>query len=87
MDDRHAPHFAALERAILGGTAAGTVSDSAYLHKVARHAYRVTDADVQRLKDAGRSDDEIFEATLRTAFEAARQRLELGLAAIDEACR
>ena len=37
---------------------------SPYLDKVRRHAYEVTDEDVQALKDAGHSEDEIFERTV-----------------------
>jgi alkylhydroperoxidase family enzyme len=46
---------------------------------VRRHAYRVTDADVQRLKDAGFSEDEIFEHTVSAAVAAGLERLEAGL--------
>jgi alkylhydroperoxidase family enzyme len=50
-----------------------------YLEKVSRHAYQVTDADVQRLKDEGFSEDEIFEHTVSAAVAAGLQRLEAGL--------
>ncbi len=50
-----------------------------YLDKVRRHANEVTDADVQALKDAGYSDDEIFEQTVSTAVDAGLERLEAGL--------
>jgi alkylhydroperoxidase family enzyme len=50
-----------------------------YLDKVRRHAYKVTDADVQALKDAGYSDDEIFEQTVSAAVAAGLERLEAGL--------
>ena len=53
-----------------------------YLEKVRLHAYRVTDADVQALKDAGYSEDEIFEHTVSTAVAAGLARLEAGLAAL-----
>lgn len=52
---------------------------AAYLDKVRRHAYKVTDADVQALKDAGYSDDEIFEQTVSAAVAAGLERLEAGL--------
>ena len=51
-----------------------------YLDKVRRRAYEVTDADVQALKDAGYSDDEIFEQTVSAAVAAGLHRLEKGLA-------
>jgi alkylhydroperoxidase family enzyme len=50
-----------------------------YLDKVRHDAYRVTDADVQALKDAGYSDDEIFEQTVSAAVGAGLHRLEQGL--------
>jgi alkylhydroperoxidase family enzyme len=50
-----------------------------YLDKVRRHAYRTTDADVQALKDAGFSEDEIFEQTVSAAVAAGLERLEAGL--------
>ena len=53
-----------------------------YLEKVARHAYKVTDSDVDRLKQVGYSEDAIFELTLAAALGAARARLERGLQAM-----
>jgi alkylhydroperoxidase family enzyme len=53
-----------------------------YVEKVARHAYRVVDADVEGLRRAGYSEDAIFELTLATALGAARARLDRGLAAL-----
>jgi alkylhydroperoxidase family enzyme len=50
-----------------------------YLAKVRGNAYEVTDADVQALKDAGYSDDEIFEQTVSAAVAAGLERLEAGL--------
>lgn len=54
-----------------------------YLEKVSKHAYKVVDRDVERLKEAGYSEDAIFEATLAAALGAARHRLERGLAALE----
>ena len=53
-----------------------------YVDTVARHAYRVTDADVASLQAAGLSDDGIFEITVAAAVGAALHRLERGLAAL-----
>jgi alkylhydroperoxidase family enzyme len=53
-----------------------------YLDKVRAHAYRVTDADVQALKDAGYSEDQIFEHTVSAAVAAGLARLEAGLASL-----
>jgi alkylhydroperoxidase family enzyme len=53
-----------------------------YLDKVHNRAYTVTDADVQELKDAGFSDDEIFEQTVSAAVGAGLHRLEQGLSCL-----
>ena len=53
-----------------------------YLDKVRTRAYTVTDADVEELKAAGNSDDEIFEQTVSTAVAAGLLRLEAGLRAL-----
>jgi hypothetical protein len=50
-----------------------------YLEKVRRHAYRTTAADVQALKDAGYSEDVIFEQTVSVAVAAGLERLAAGL--------
>ena len=53
-----------------------------YLDTVRRHAFRVTDGDVERLKAAGFSDDEIFEHTVAAAVAAGLERLDAGLRAL-----
>ncbi len=53
-----------------------------YVDKVARHAYEVTDGDFDDLKQAGYSEDEIFEITLSAALGASMSRLERALAAL-----
>jgi alkylhydroperoxidase family enzyme len=53
-----------------------------YLDKVARHAYKVTDEDVEALRVAGYSEDQIFEATVSCALGACMRRLEAGLSVI-----
>ena len=55
-----------------------------YVDKVALHAYKVTDGDIDSLKSSGRSEDEIFEITVAAAVGAALERLELGLRALEE---
>jgi alkylhydroperoxidase family enzyme len=50
-----------------------------YLAKVRAHAYQVTDDDVQRLKDAGFTEGEIFEHTVSVAVAAGLERLDAGL--------
>ncbi len=54
-----------------------------YVEKVARNAYKVVDADIDRLREAGYSEDAIFELTLAAALGAARSRLDAGLKAMD----
>jgi len=53
-----------------------------YVDKVALHAYKVTDADVETLKAVGYSEDAIFEITLSAALGAALGRLDRGLGAL-----
>jgi alkylhydroperoxidase family enzyme len=48
-----------------------------YVDKVHRHAYRVVDGDVEALRDAGWSDEAIFELTVAAAVGAGLRRLEL----------
>jgi len=55
---------------------------AAYVDKVARHAYRVTDEDLATLQRAGHSDDALFEVTVSAALGAALGRLQRGLAAL-----
>lgn len=50
-----------------------------YLDKVRRNAYTVTDEDIHALKDAGHSEDVIFEQTVSVAVAAGLERLEAGL--------
>jgi alkylhydroperoxidase family enzyme len=53
-----------------------------YADKVAYHAYRVTDADVAALRDAGYDDDAIFEITVAVALGVGLHRRDVGLAAL-----
>ena len=55
-----------------------------FVAKVREHAYKVTDEDVESLKRAGYSEDQIFEITAATALGAAITRLERGLIALHE---
>jgi alkylhydroperoxidase family enzyme len=50
-----------------------------YLEKVRLHAYKVTDRDIEQLKAAGFSEDEIFEQTVAAAVAAGLERLDAGL--------
>jgi alkylhydroperoxidase family enzyme len=53
-----------------------------YLDKVRRHAYRVTDADVEALRAHGFSEDEIFEQTVSVAVAEGLSRLGAALEVI-----
>lgn len=74
----------------LGGATSGTASPaaavprdiSALVDKIARRAYTVTDADIQAVRQAGYSEDAVFEVTAAAALGAALGRLERGLAAL-----
>lgn len=54
----------------------------AYCDTVRRHAYRVTDAQVDELRAAGLGEDEIFELTVAAAVGAGLDRLEAGMQAL-----
>ncbi len=81
----------ALRRAVLerakhpgGGSAAQGALPPAlasYVDKVARHAYKVTDAEVESLQ-ASHSEDTLFEVTVAATVGAALHRLERGMAAL-----
>lgn len=80
----------AVRRAVFGrgkaqGEATGALDEpvASYVEKVARHAYKVTDADVAALTQAGYSDDAVFELTVVAAVGAAMHRLGRGLAALN----
>lgn len=47
-----------------------------YLDKVRHRAYAVTDRDVEELRAAGLSEEEIFEATVQVAIEEGLRRLD-----------
>jgi hypothetical protein len=55
-----------------------------WVEKVALHAYKTTEEDVERLKSSGYSEDEIFEITIAAAHGASRARLDLALRAVEE---
>ena len=55
---------------------------AAYLAKVRERAYAVTDEDVQALKDAGVTEDEIFEQTVGVAIREGLRRLDAAERAI-----
>ena len=56
----------------------------ALVDKIHRHAYKVTDDDLARLR-ATYTDDQLFEIVVSAAVGASRQRLEAGLSALEQA--
>jgi alkylhydroperoxidase family enzyme len=69
-------------RAIAAGTAPAPETIAAYLAKVRDGAYQVTDEDVERLKAAGCSENEIFEQTVAVAIREGLSRLDTALLVI-----
>ena len=71
----------------LGGGVAGPETAlppaiATLVDKIARRAHTVTDADVQEVRQAGYSEDAVFEITAAAALGAALGRLERGMAAL-----
>jgi hypothetical protein len=83
-DTPEAQRRAVLERAQEAPGANGSIPSSLtrYVDTVARHAYKVTDADLMSLQQAGHSDDTLFEVTVAAAVGAALHRLDRGMAAL-----
>jgi hypothetical protein len=85
---------ATVERALHGpGKASGDARRAAFdnagsnplIAKVAKQAWTVTDADIAAAKQAGLSEDEIFELVVCVAYGQATRQLEAALAAVDAA--
>jgi len=74
-------HLDAL-RANVANTVAAPPELAAYVEKVRTCAYTVTDADVEKLKAAGLSEDEIFEQTVAAAISEGLRRLDAASAVI-----
>jgi hypothetical protein len=75
-------HTTAAERAAIfhGDAVEGPLGP--YAAMVRSASYRMTDADIAGLHDAGVDDDSIFEATLAAAVGAATDTLDAGLRAL-----
>jgi alkylhydroperoxidase family enzyme len=69
-------------RASLAATEPAPPELAAYLEKVRTRAYAITDGDVEALKDAGFSEDVIFEQTVAVAIEQGLRRLDAATRAI-----
>jgi hypothetical protein len=78
MQTRYDHLVARLRAAAVPGRAVPPAA-TAYVGKVRRGAYAVTEADVEGLRAAGLSEDEIFELTVSTAVAVGLGRLEAGL--------
>ena len=73
----------AIRRAVAEGT--GVPSDlQPLVDKIHRHAYKVTDEDIERVQ-AKYGDDQMFEIVVSAALGASSQRLMAGLKALEEA--
>ena len=55
------------------------------VQKIRDHPYRVTDADVDALRDRY-SEEQLFELTVAAALGASEDRLKAALAALEAAC-
>ncbi|HTJ41676.1 MAG TPA: hypothetical protein VL463_06250 [Kofleriaceae bacterium] len=53
------------------------------IDKIRKHAYKVTPEDIEALKKAGRSEDEIFELTCAAAVGVSIHRCERALATLE----
>jgi alkylhydroperoxidase family enzyme len=64
----------------------GTVPDDlrAWVEKVSRNAWKVTDEDVAVLRKAGYDEEKIFEVTAAAAFGAGLARFEAGIRALGQ---
>jgi alkylhydroperoxidase family enzyme len=69
-------------RAIAAGMPQAAESMAPYLAKVRERAYTVTDADVEKLKADGFSEDEIFEQTVAVAIAQGLRRFDAAMGAI-----
>jgi len=63
-------------RDVVAATAPAPPALADYLEKVRDRAYAVTDRDVETLKEAGFSEDEIFEQTVAVAIAEGLRRLD-----------
>ena len=63
-------------RAVVAGSAPAPAEMGDYLEKVRDRAYAVVDRDVEALKEAGFSQDAIFEQTVAVAIAEGLRRLD-----------
>jgi hypothetical protein len=60
---------------------------STLIHKVAKHAYQVTDEDIAAVRASGFSEDQIFEIVVCAAIGQATRQYETALAALEAATK
>ena len=98
MSDIRRPRKA-LERRILEGAGKASPSDrraafnnsglgeplGALVDKVARHAYRVTDEDIDAARASGLSEDQVFEIVVCAAIGETARLYDTALAALEAA--
>ena len=63
-------------RDVVAGSALAPEEMAAYLEKVRDRAYAVVDRDIERLEEAGFSQDTIFEQTVAVAIAEGLRRLD-----------
>ena len=64
-------------RSVVASSPPAAAEMAAYLEKVRERAYAVVDRDIEALKEAGFSEDEIFEQTVAAAIAEGLRRLDL----------
>ena len=69
-------------RGVVAATPPAPEAMTDYLAKVRTGAYAITDSDVEALKAAGLSEDEIFEQTVAAAIGQGLRRLDRALKVI-----
>ena len=70
-------------RAILETIPPAPAAMAPYLDKVRERAYTVTDDDVEALKEAGCSEDEIFEQTVAVALREGLRRYDAAMRVVE----
>lgn len=81
MSERYDPLIWSLHEAAQPNRAVPAAAQT-YVETVRKHAYRVTDAQVEALRAAGLGEDEIFELTVAAAVGAGLERLDAGMRAL-----
>ena len=64
-------------RGVVAASAPAPAEMYAYLEKVRERAYAVVDRDIEALKEAGFSEDAIFEQTVAVAIAEGLRRLDV----------